>query len=159
VSDTSDWEVAVFEVETRTPIDRAPGEVFAFVADQTNAPRWQQGLRSVRRLDPGPIGMGSEHVFVRRFAGRVLESRNRFVAYEPPRRVEFEIPAGWLSGRASYEVEPRAAGSLLISRMEFRAAGPGRLLEPLLARLLEHDARRDEDRLKQLLERSEDRVG
>lgn len=142
----------MFEVETRTSIDRAPGEVFAFVADQTNAPRWQQGLHSVRRLDPGPIGVGSEHVFVRRFAGRMLESRNRFVGYEPPRWVQFDIPAGWLSGRASYEVTPRGEGCLLTCRMEFRAAGPGRVLEPLLARILARDARRDDVRLKQLLE-------
>lgn len=149
----------MFEVEIRTLIDRMPGEVFAFLADQTNAPRWQQGLHSVRRLDPGPIGVGSEHVFVRRFAGRVLESRNRFVAYDPPRRVEFEIPAGWLSGRASYEVVPREEGSLLISRMEFRAAGPGRVLEPLLARILAHDARQDEERLKRILERGDRAAG
>ena len=97
--------------------------MFAFVADQTNAPRWQQGLHEVRRLTPGPIGVGTEHAFVRRFAGRELQSVNRFVLFEPPRLVEFEIPEGWLSGRASYQVESRGAATLVVSRMEFRAAG------------------------------------
>jgi uncharacterized protein YndB with AHSA1/START domain len=146
----------MFTVETRTTIDRAPSDVFAFVADQTNAPRWQQGLHEVRRLTPGPIGVGSEHQFLREFAGRRLQSRNRFVRYEPPRLVEFEIPAGWLSGRASYQVEPRGMASLLTSRMEFQAAGPGRLLEPLLARVLARDARRDDVTLKRILEKHED---
>jgi uncharacterized protein YndB with AHSA1/START domain len=142
----------VFVVESRTSIDRAPAEVFAFVADQTNAPRWQQGLTGVRRLTPGPIGVGSEHEFVRRFAGRELRSGNRFVRFEPPRLVEFEIAEGWLSGRASYEVEPRGAASLVTCRMEFCAARWGRVLEPLLARVLARDARRDDKRLKVLLE-------
>ncbi|GAA3229035.1 hypothetical protein GCM10017691_20740 [Pseudonocardia petroleophila] len=146
----------MFVVEVQTSIDRAPAEVFAFVADQTNAPRWQQGLHEVRRLTPGPIGVGSEHMFVRRFAGRELQAVNRFVRFEPPRIVEFEIPDGWVSGRASYVVESRGAATLLLGRMEFRAAGWGRMLEPLLARVLARDARRDDERLKRLLEQHQD---
>ena len=41
-------------------------DVFAFLSDQLNAPRWQRGLHEVRRTTDGPIGVGSEHVFVRR---------------------------------------------------------------------------------------------
>lgn len=147
----------MFVVEVRTHIDRAPEDVFAFVADQTNAPRWQQGLREVRRLTPGPIRVGSEHRFVRRFAGREVRTTNRFVRFEPPERVEFEIPGGWLTGRAGYAVEGRGDAALLVSRMEFRVARWGRALEPLLARLLIRDARRDDERLRELLERREDR--
>lgn len=148
----------MFTVETWTWIDRSPGDVFAFVADQTNAPTWQHGLHHVRRVTPGPLGVGSEHVFARRFAGRLLESRNRFLRYEPPRLVEFEIPEGWLSGQASYEVEPRDGASLLIGRMHFGANGPARVLEPLLRRILTHDARRDDARLKAVLERRDHRT-
>ena len=36
--------------------------------------------------------------------------------------------------------------------MEFRASGPGRLVEPLLALVLSHDSRRDDQRLKAVLE-------
>ena len=75
-------------------ISRPVAEVFAFVADQTNAPKWQKGLHEVRRLTEGPIGVGSQHEFVRRFAGREIASRNRFVAFEEGRYVRFEIPEG-----------------------------------------------------------------
>jgi len=66
-------------------IARPVREVFAFVADQTNAPQWQTDLHEVRRLTDGPIGVGSEHEFVRTFAGRRFASRNRFVAFEDGR--------------------------------------------------------------------------
>ncbi len=139
-------------VQTQIVIGAAPDVVFAFVADQTNAPRWQSGLAEVRRVTPGRLGVGSEHVFVRRFAGRRLESRNRFVRYEPPRLVEFEVPHGWLTGHASYLVEPHPDGSLLVGTMRFQVHGPGRALEPMLRLVLAHDARRDDSRLKALLE-------
>ena len=140
-------------VESTVDIDRPSTEVFGFVADQTNAPEWQHGLHEVRRLTDGPIGVGTEHVFVRRFAGRQIESRNRFTRYEPGRSVHFEIPDGWLTGHASYLVEPNGAERCrLTSRMEFQVAGPAALASPLLARVLARDSRRDEAALKALLE-------
>lgn len=137
----------MFTVTTRTVIAGEPDAVFQFVADQTNAPRWQSGLREVRRLTSGPIGVGTEHEFTRTFAGRLLTSRNRFVRYEPGRLVEFEVPGAWLSGRASYVVEPIAEGTRLISTMRFTARGAWRVLEPMLRLLLLREASRDDARL------------
>lgn len=142
----------MIDLETTIEIARPPTEVFAFVAEQTNAPQWQTGLEEVRRLTEGPLGVGTEHEFVRRFAGREIASRNRFVSFDPDRAVEFDIPGGWLTGRGSYRADPSEAGTILTSRMQFRAHGPARLLEPLLTRLLARDSRRDEARLKRILE-------
>ncbi len=143
----------MIELETSVEIARPAREVFAFVADQTNAPRWQTDLHEVRRLTDGPLGVGTEHEFVRTFAGRRLASRNRYVAFEPDRYVRFEIPSGWISGAASYRTEPlRPAATVLTCRMEFRAREPLSLLEPVLSRLLARDSGRDEERLKSLLE-------
>jgi len=143
----------VITVESTVDIDRPSTEVFGFVADQTNAPGWQRGLHEVRRVTDGPIGVGTEHVFVRRFAGRRVESRNRFTRYELGRSVHFEIPDGWVTGEASYLVEPDGAERCrLTSRMEFHVAGPAALASPLLARVLARDSRRDEASLKALLE-------
>jgi uncharacterized membrane protein len=143
----------VIDVVTHLDVDRPAGDVFAFISDQLNAPRWQRGLHEVRRATGGPIGVGSEHVFVRRFAGRRIESRNRFVEFEPGRYVAFEIPDGAMTGRASYLVEPMGADRCCVtSTMRFNVAGWTRIAEPLLARVLERDSRRDEQTLKRLLE-------
>lgn len=143
----------MIDVVTHLDVDRPAAELFAFVSDQLNAPRWQRGLHEVRRVADGPIGVGSEHVFVRRFAGRRIESRNRFVEFEPGRYVAFEIPDGVVTGRASYLVEPIGTDRChLTSTMRFKLAGPMRFTEPLLARVLEGDSRRDEQTLKRLLE-------
>ena len=142
------------DLQTIIEISRPAAEVFDFVADQTNAPKWQQGLHEVRRTTAGPLGVGTEHVFVRRFAGMRIESRNRFTNYEPGRYVEFEIPSGRIRGNASYMVEPIGNNtSRLSSEVHFRVSGPAGLVAPLLARVFERDSRRDESSLKELLER------
>jgi hypothetical protein len=147
--------VRKLNIQTRIDIARPAAEVFEFVADQTNAPRWQQGLHEVRRITPGPLGVGSEHVFVRRFAGMKIESRNRFTGYDPGRFVSFEIPSGKITGEASYLVEPTGTdNSRLISEVHFRVAGPAGLASPLLARLFERQSKKDEATLKELLEQT-----
>jgi len=147
----------MISVVTALEVRRPAREVFQFVSDQTNAPLWQKGLHEVRRITAGPIRVGTEHVFVRRFAGMTLESRNRFTQYDPARHfVEFEIPEGQITGRASYRVEPTGdAGCRLISEMHFHVSGIMGLLTPILSRLLARDSRRDESRLKEMLEKGD----
>ena len=78
------------------------------------------------------------------------------MAYEPDQYVRFEIPSGWIAGEASYRAEEsQSAGTVLTSHMKFRVQGPLSLLEPILSRLLAKDSRRDEQRLKNLLERTD----
>ena len=93
----------MIDQETTVEIARPVEEVFDYVADQTHAPQWQAGLHEVRRLTVGPVGVGSEHEFVRTFAGRRVASRNRFV--EPGRYVE--IPSG--GSRAAPPIWPSPA--------------------------------------------------
>ena len=144
----------MIDIETTLEVEAPADDVFAFVADQSNGPRWQKGLHAVRRLTPGPIRVGSEHEFERRLAGIPIKSRNRFIAYSVEDRVvEFEIPKGWVSGEASYRVETLGPNSCrLISTMRFDLSGPPRLFERSFAKTLERDSLRDEATLKALLE-------
>jgi uncharacterized protein YndB with AHSA1/START domain len=100
------------------PVD----EVFAFLADQTNAPRWQQGLLEVRRLTPGPPGLGTKHAFVRKFMGQRVESSSEYIEYEPSSRIVFKGGMGTGEFTAWYLIEPAEGGTRLTSIVEM---GPG----------------------------------
>lgn len=142
-----------FRIQNRIDIDRPASEVFDFVADQTNAPRWQKGLHEVRRVTPGPIGLGTEHVISRRFAGMKIDTRNRYTAFDLDRFVSFEIPSGKITGEASYLVEPTGPNtSRVVSEVDFHVAGLVGLATPLLAKVFDRDSSRDMAGLKDLLE-------
>ena len=90
---------------------------------------------------------------MRRLAGREVASRNRFVAFDPGRFVAFEFPQGWVTGRGSYRVEPDGnGGCLLTARVDLEVKGAMRLAQPVLARVLRRDVRRDDQALKAALE-------
>ena len=58
-----------------------------------------------------------------------------------------------MTGEASYLVEPTSAStSALTSRVQLRFSGLGRLIEPLMGRVLRRDVERDDQVLRALLE-------
>ena len=149
----------MFTMQTQIVVARAPEDVFAFVADQTNTPRWQSGLVEVRRLTPGPVGVGTEHVFVRRVAGRRVEARNRYSHFEPNSLIGFDVNDGGITGHVEYRFEPHPTGTLVTCSMEFAMRGPGRIVEPLLRRVIKREARRDDQKLAVLLESDVEAAG
>ena len=91
----------VIDVSHSIDIDRPGGEVFDFVSEFPNNPRWQRGQRSCEWTSEPPLRVGSTYDQHARFLGR--DMTNSF-------RVLNTIPAGGSSSRA------RAAASRSRSR-------------------------------------------
>ena len=123
----------MIRAEKSTVIRRSVEDVFAYVADQSNAVHWQAGLVEVQRLTDGPIGVGTRHRIARTFMGRRLAVENEYVAFEPGRRVVFRTTAGPMPLEASYIVEPAEGGARITSTIAMDASGFLSLAEPLIA--------------------------
>ena len=132
-------------------IDRPVGEVFAFVTDQRNTPKWQAGLVEVRRLTDGPTGIGTRHVFVRNFLGRRMEGTNEYVAYQPDKLVTFRTISG-PPLEASYMFEPAGTGTRITSRVQLQGSGLFGLIEPVVAAGLRREMKAAFPALKALME-------
>lgn len=140
-------------IEFTTPIARPVDEVFAVVSDQHNAVRWQAGLVEVRRITEGPIGIGTQHAFVRQLMGRRMEALNEYTEYEPGDRVSFKTISGPLALHATYSTQADGDGTRLKMRFELtRARGFFGLLHPLIVRSIRGQMEADFASLKALLE-------
>src|SRR5438552_18920668 len=98
----------MIKVEKSIVIDRSQEDVFEYVSDHTNAPRWQRGLFEVRRAKEGTIGVGTRHTLVRMFMGRRMEASNEFTQYEPTRLVSFKVTSGSVAAQGWNVLEPSA---------------------------------------------------
>ncbi len=135
-------------------ISRPAAEVFAYVSDQTNGPEWQQSLDEVRRVTPGPIGVGTRHTFVRRLGRRQITGENEYLEFEPGRRVAFTFTSDDLTGKGWYEVSPLGTGQTrLDSGVEIDLQGLTRLASPLVAMSIRKEDSEDSARLKEILEK------
>jgi hypothetical protein len=143
----------VIRVEKSTVVHRPSHEVFAFVADQTNAARWQSGIVEVRRLTDGPPGVGTRHTFTRTLMGRRMTGENEYVAFEPGKQVAFRTTSGPRL-LASYAVTAMPEGTRLTATIEMDVSGIMSVAEPLVARALGRDVVANLARLTSILESS-----
>lgn len=134
-------------------IDRQAGEVFAFVSDATNNPRWQRGMRSCAWTSPPPIGVGSTYRQEAKFLGRTLVTEFEVVDHEPGRSITMRSTSGPFPITVRRSVTPIDASS---SRVEAVISGdPGRFFRiagPLLQRLAQRSVTANYRRLKTLLD-------
>jgi hypothetical protein len=139
-------------IENSIDIARDAQTVFDFCSDVRTEAGWNPAVRSAALLTPGPIGPGS------RFALRARGTGESVVEV-----VEFTRPSSWthaavggpLPMRAVGAVVPRGADACRLTvRLEIRATGPLRLLEPAIARLMRPTARGNIRRIREQLERT-----
>lgn len=142
----------MIDVEHSVVIRRPIEDVFAFVAEQRNAPQWQSGLLEVRRTTDGPLGVGTRHAAVREFMGRRMELTNEYVEYEPNKKITFNGDSGQMYFEVSYRTESAADGTRISCQMQMQPRGLLRLAQPLIAAGLRRDFKANLRNLKDLLE-------
>jgi carbon monoxide dehydrogenase subunit G len=143
----------MIKVEKSSIIRRPIEEVFAYVSDLRHSVEWQSGVVEVRKTTEGPLGVGTQFVFVRKFMGRKMEGSSEFVEYEPNTKVTFRPISGPASGESSYLFESTPEGTRVTAKVEMQFGGFfGGLAESLIAASLRPEVEAGAGELKDLLE-------
>jgi uncharacterized membrane protein len=143
----------MINVEVSTVINRPVSDVFAFVANFENHPKWETNFQNVRLLASTPNGVGTTYQCELKLPGQSATSKFEITEYEPNKKIAFEgEAAGPARPKGSFLFEPAAGGTrlTLLPRPEFR--GLFRLLEPLMAGYVRKQNEEHLSNLKRLLE-------
>ncbi|MBW3605753.1 MAG: SRPBCC family protein [Actinobacteria bacterium] len=141
------------ELSASATIDRPAEEVFAFVSDATNNPRWQQGMRSCAWTSPPPIGVGSTYRQEASFLGRPVVTEFEVVDHQPGRSITIQSTSGPLRIRVRRSVTPiDATTSRVDAAIEGEPGGFFRLAGPLVQRMAQRSVTADYRRLEALLD-------
>jgi carbon monoxide dehydrogenase subunit G len=143
----------VKEAKRSAEIPRPASEVFSFLADLENLPRWQSGVIRAELTSPGTIGVGSTAVVERRMFGQQIVADLVVSAYEPPRRIVLETEASGVSIQASVEIEPLGPDSCRVTfGMAMETTGFFmKAVEPMVAQAAETDIEASLARLGEVL--------
>jgi uncharacterized membrane protein len=133
-------------------INRPIEEVFAYVGEMQNGPKWQPALVEVRRITEGPLGIGTQYTGVRKFMGRRMESVIEYTTYEQNKKVAFKSISGPSPLEQSFLFEPTTEGTRITSRLEMQTSGLMGLAEPLIASGLKREVDANFGILKDMLE-------
>ncbi len=116
------------EIETALPLDVA----FPFVADFANSSRWDPGVKSSERLDPGPLAVGARYALVVRMGGRFAPMEYRVSTLEPLNRVVLTGSGSGVSAVDEIRFERSGTGTHIDYTADIRLGGLLRLVQPFL---------------------------
>lgn len=136
-------------------ISRPVEEVFDFVADERNEPRFNPRLLWVEKISSGPIGRGTRFRAATKTMRRPVEMTIEFTDYERPRRLASSTHMPTMEIQGALTFEPVPEGTLMRWRWELQPRGVLRLLTPLIARMGQRQEEAIWSGLKQFLETQE----
>jgi len=114
-------------------IDRSPDEVFSYVADLRNEPRWHEDVDEVpAETDPVPVQGRTYSVKFKPFMGK---TDGTFTALDvvPGSRVTYRADFAGLQPTITYEVVGTDAGTRFTRAVDMRPRGIKVLMTPMMA--------------------------
>ena len=131
--------------EVVVDIDRPPEDVYAYLTDVSNLPKWQSGVHSARRE-------GTQIHESRHMLGRELNTTLEIEEEDPPRVFALRAVNSPVPFAVRHELEPSGGGTRLTVTGEGDAGMLPGFAAGIMARRAEKQFRKDFERLKKLLE-------
>ena len=137
--------------ENTVMIERPIEDVFGFLSDLENIPKWNYAIIETRKVSEGPVGVGTTYRQVRSVPSR-SEERLEITTYDPPGQLEIRGQLGPFASRLVYALEAIPAGTRVTNTVELELRGPGRLLSRVAVPRVREAVAANLGRLKELLE-------
>lgn len=124
--------------------------IFAIVSTPERLPEWSPSIARARRLDAGPVGLGSRAAMQARLLGQPIESETEVVSFEPGQRFA-TVGVRGPKLRTTFVLSPTPRGTRVDGSIEGELPG-GRLAELVAEPLLRSDFQQSLERLRALCE-------
>ena len=123
--------------EATVVIDRPIEEVFAFLADGENDPKFSPRVLEIAKTTDGPPGMGTMYESTVKDAGMKTQREFKLTEFEPPTRIRWaEQSKNLVTAReGGYDLAEQGSGATRVTiHNVLEGHGPGKLLAPLALR-------------------------
>jgi len=141
--------VIAFETDVR--IDRRIEEVFAYVSDPLNFPRWNSAVRTVRKTSGQTDGASTYEMERELPSGRAVNELE-VVASEPPRAFAIRTTAGPTPFLYRYAFSAEDGGTVVKLEAQVELPGAAALVPQLARRLVKKGVNDNLATLKQILD-------
>lgn len=139
-------------VQGEIVIDRPPDEVFDFVADEENEPRYNPQMRLAKKVTEGPIGVGTSFRAEMTGRGRVVPMTIQFTEYDRPHRLAERVHMKSMDLTGGLTFQPVDGGTRMRWSWNLEPHGALRFMGQVVASMGRRQEWRIWTSLKQLLE-------
>ena len=122
--------------EGTTVIDRPIEEVFAFLSDGTNDPRFSPRVLEIRKTTDGPGGVGTVYASTVKDAGVKTNREFEITEFESPTKIRWaEVSKNQVTAtEGGYDLAPEGGGTRVTIHNVLEGHGIGKLFAPLALR-------------------------
>lgn len=136
-----------------TLVDRPMPDVFAFISNPLNLPKWQSMVASIEQVTPGAVGVGSKYKVAAEMMGRKLDGQMEITTFAPPDKFGFTNQAGPMQVTVTVTLKPVGTGAKITLHAEGNPGGLFKLAEGALAGQVKSQMEANLARLKAVLEK------
>jgi len=117
-------------------IDRPIEEVFAFLADGENDPKFSSRVLEIKKTTDGPPGVGTVFASTVKDAGVKTSREFRLTEFEPPAKIRWTETSknAVTAPEGGYDLEPAGDGTQVTFYNVLEGHGIGKLFAPLALR-------------------------
>jgi len=145
----------MLRVEHCVFINKPVEQVWNFLTDFQNTPKWDIGVLETKQTSAGAAGLGTTFQNIGPFLGRTSVREYRVTEIELNKKVTVKLitPSKLIKkAEVSYAFEPASDGTKLTATGGIEFNGFFKLIQPILIRRAKRDSQGDLDNLKHLLE-------
>jgi uncharacterized protein YndB with AHSA1/START domain len=151
-----------FTVQESVTIDRPIAEVFDFIADPTNDPRWCPSVKEIEQIAGNGSGPGTRYRMHHTPGGRDYDASVEITASNPPNSLKWLMTDKGHTLRGTYELEAVDGKTRVTQTSEITFEGwlriPGLFMKRVIAREVQKELGKQFTNLKQILESEEQHV-
>ena|SRR5438105_3865419 len=119
----------MIRTEETIEINRPPDEVFRFLDDEANTPKWNPRAVEVKRTSAGEKAVGTKLHYVYKDPGRQGEMDGEVTGYEKDRKLAMRFSDRMMDVSVGFELSPAPSGTRVHHFVEIELKG-------LLAKLM-----------------------
>jgi carbon monoxide dehydrogenase subunit G len=135
-----------------TLVDRPMLDVFTFLSNPLNLPKWQSMVASIEPVLPDAVGVGSKYRVAAEMLGRKIDGLMEITTFAPPNKFGFTNQAGPMQVTVIVALKPVGTGAKIALHAEGNPGGVFKLAEGVLAGQVKSQMEANLARLKAVLE-------
>jgi uncharacterized membrane protein len=125
------------QAESSITVNRPVDEVYAFLLDGTNNPRWRPGVISIERKLGSPAARGAAYTQqLKGPGGRPIAGDYSVVECQPNELIRFEVTAGPARPTGAYRLARAGNATQVTFSLHYEPKGIARLLDPMIAQTM-----------------------
>lgn len=145
----------MLKVEHSIVINKPVEQVWNFLTEFRNTPKWDIGVLETKQISEGPAGLGTTFQNIGPFLGRNSVREYKVTEYEPNKKVAVKLITQEKfirEAEVSYTFNPAKNGTILTFTGRIEFSGFFKLIQPILLKRAKRDGQGDLDNLKRLIE-------